>query len=291
MDHISKALMKAKEARGATLRQWVSPGVNPATAHEVSLEPQVREKTFVRARTESADMEFLAKSNMLARPENENPVLSDYYRVLRTRIKQKMEPMGWTKLGVTSAASQAGKTFTALNLAITMARASDDDVILIDCDVRNPSVAKGLGITVDVGLVDFLAGSGTIEETMFALEHRPNLKVIPGRIDSDRHERFEAMTGPLMRELFDSLQAESPNSRIIVDLPPVLVGDEVLGIAPSLDAFLFIVRDGKTNIDSLKTAMDMLQDFEVLGTVLNDCDDNRSNYAGYAYGVQTNSSR
>ena len=285
MDHISEALKKAKEEQGSSVRSWV----NPSVAGPVSAPPRgelqaARVPRLHDLQTTPIDLELMARSNMLCEPEKENPIMADHYRVLRTRVKQKMGMMGWTKLGITSPSPLSGKTFTAINLALTMARAAGDDVVLVDCDARNPSVGKGVGIEREVGIVDYLRGDAALEEVMLTVEQLPNLHIVPGRVVQRTHGYIEAMTGPKMQSLFDILQQQSPNAFVIVDLPPVVIGDEVLGLAPSLDAFVMIVRDGLTNLDTLATAMDMLKDYEVLGTVLNDCEENLRNYAGYAYG-------
>lgn len=279
MDQISKALDKAKSEHTSSLRQWVTPG---QSHHQSNLSLT---SGFTGLRTVMPDFATMAENHMLTQPKVESPILADHYRMLRTRVVQKMAANRWNKLGITSAAAKAGKSYTAINLATTIARSTTHDVVLLDCDIRNPSIARGLGIASDCGLMDLLCGSAGLEEALVELESQPNLKILPGRIDPSVENRFELLSNG-MGGVLQQIDHASPEATIIVDLPPVLVGDEVLGIAPFLDAFLMIVRDGDTQIESLNRSIDLMQGFEILGAVLNDSEDSLNHYAGYAYGAQ-----
>ena len=285
MDQIGKALDKAKQDKGSNLREWVTPGQG-----ELGFGNSARQGMgFPPMRVEAPNFEVMAENHMLTEGKVESPVLADHYRMLRTRLLHKMKPLNATRVGVTSAAAKAGKSFTAINLAITIARASSDDVVLVDCDVRNPSIARGMGISCDVGLVDLLAETAEFKDVAFQISNLPNLKVVPGTLTPELENRFELLTNGI-QGVFDLIQSYNPRATIVVDLPPVLVGDEVLGIAPHLDGFLLIVRDGDTDIETLHRAMDLLQDFPLFGSVLNDSQESLNHYAGYAYGAQAVSS-
>lgn len=281
MDQIGKALDKAKQDNSSNLRQWVTPGQG-----ELGIGINAKNGIgFPPLRVETPNFEVMAKNHMLTEGNTESPILADHYRMLRTRLFHRMQPINATRVGLTSAMAKAGKSFTAINLATTIARASSDEVVLIDCDVRNPSIARGLGINCELGLIDVLSGVAEFKDVAFALSNLPNLKIIPGTLASDPQNRFEILTNRI-HVLFDEIKALNPRATVVVDLPPVLVGDEVLGIAPHLDGFLLIVRDGDTDIETLHHAMDLLQDFPMFGSVLNDSKESLSHYAGYSYGAQ-----
>jgi Mrp family chromosome partitioning ATPase len=282
VDFISKALDRAKDEKGPRLREWVMPGGEAGARRSDPGTGQAEVESFS---TRAPDLDWMARSHMLTTHDTDNQILADHFRLLRTRVRQKMGAKRWTKLGITSAAAKAGKTFTAVNLAVTMARSTEDDVFLLDCDARNPSIARALGLEVEAGLIDFLAGDVEMEDIAFAVDGLENLKVVPGRVNEEVHERFELITSPRMQEVLNALAGYSQGATVIVDMPPVLVGDEVVGLAPMLDSFLFVVRDAVTDSDKLKSAVEMLKDFEILGVVLNDSEESLNHYAGYAYGT------
>src|SRR4029077_16593111 len=87
----------------------------------------------------------------------EDPAVSDRYRLLRTRVIQALKLNGANTLGVTSAGPKDGKTLTSINLAISLAREGSFKVVLIDADLRKPSLADDLGIAVSKGLIDYLS--------------------------------------------------------------------------------------------------------------------------------------
>src|SRR5512139_2915330 len=145
MDHISKALERAQSER-RSVRDWVIP--SEARAIQPAVETELRNVTLSPA--------FLKERHVLC-GRDENPMMTDLYRLLRTRVTQLMQQKGWSTIGLTSAGPKAGKTLTSINLAITMARDSARSVTLIDGDLRRPSIADTLGIAQDAGLIDYLA--------------------------------------------------------------------------------------------------------------------------------------
>ncbi len=86
------------------------------------------------------------------------------YKVLRTRIQQTAKTKGWNTFLITSPNSGDGKTLTAINLALTFAKAYNQTVILVDCDLRRQNVHRMLGIESAAGLVDFLVDDKPLNE-------------------------------------------------------------------------------------------------------------------------------
>jgi Mrp family chromosome partitioning ATPase len=199
-------------------------------------------------------------------PQVRDEVAERSYRILRTRVQQRMEASVWHSIAVTAAAAGDGKTLTSINLAIALARDVDSWVFLVDLDLQRPQVAPYLGLEFDKGLGDFLAGQASFEEVVYepGIER---LAVIPNGKGGERSS--ELLGSPRMFELCQALSAESPRRIIIFDMPPLLLSDDVLRFLPNVDSLLFVVSEGTTPRAALQHARDALPENKLLGVVLN----------------------
>lgn len=270
-DPISRALKLSNQATASTApkrRSRAEFSGRPAkstsglglihTANEIELDP-----------------ELLAKNRVLVDPKLDDGVTADRYRLLNTRIRQRMTPRNWNKLGITSPAPREGKSLTSLNLAITASRESSEPVILIDADTRRPSLCTYLGVEPPANLTDYLEGKAALSEVVFTSPTYPGLHVIGNLSSANRR----AITKDRLNDLFHEIDNE--NTTIIVDLPPVLVGDDVLLVAPHTDAMLIVLRDEQSNLDDLKQTTELLTEYNLLGTILNGSQEVGRSMKGY----------
>jgi protein-tyrosine kinase len=186
--------------------------------------------------------------------------------MLRTRILQRVRTSGWTAIGFTSPGPTEGKSVTALNLAITIAKEMNSNVFLVDLDLRNPSVARYLGIAPPHNLVDFLAGRESVDRTLFSVGIE-NL-LLAGSTQSTK-DSSELIAAGRHMELFAYIASISSHPLILVDLPPVLSTDEALVVAPQLDAIFMVVGEGATRRDGLERSVELLSEFNLAGIILN----------------------
>ena len=196
----------------------------------------------------------------------EDPAAHRSCRILRTRVQQRMRAQGWHSLAVTAVGVGDGKTLTAINLAISLARDVNTWVYLVDLDLQRPSVSSYLGMQFDKGLSDYLAGQAQFDEIIYSpgverLAVIPNANVVA--LSSD------VLGSPRAHELCKSLAGEVPRPIVIYDMPPLLMGDDVLKFAPNVDSTLFVVSEGVTSRASLLKANEVLQEMNLLGVVLN----------------------
>jgi protein-tyrosine kinase len=212
----------------------------------------------------------------------EDPAITDVYRLLRTRVTQLMAQRGWHTVGVTSAGPRAGKSLTAINLAISMARDSAHSVVLVDADLRRPSVADTLGLPESVGLIDYLNSGVELGDVLQASDI-DNLLVLPGRHEASGVAVSELLTSNKMSSLIQSVRGRENASLVVVDLPPVLVGDDVVAVAPFLDCLLIVIEEGKTEIEELRQTAELIKGFNLLGTVLNKSADKSKHFSSYYY--------
>ena len=201
--------------------------------------------------------------------------------MLRTRILHKIRAKGWNAIGVTSAAPQDGKSLTAVNLALSLAREKNNSVVLIDLDMRNPSVCRTLGITPPAELRDFFEGRLESPAGLFMSIGVDNL-LIAGNVTTTQNSA-ELLATRHLEELLAFIRKSTTKPLILIDLPPVLSPDDALVVAPRIDALVLVASEGITPRTDLEKASQMLADFPIAGIVLNRSTDFSQKY-GYGYG-------
>jgi protein-tyrosine kinase len=188
------------------------------------------------------------------------------YRMLRTRLLHRARIAKWTTIAVTSAGPNDGKTLTTLNLALSMAREKSREIVLLDMDMRNPSVCRTLGVEPPHELRHYLE-QGTNGNEMFLSVYSENL-MVAGSITSTEHAS-ELLASAKFDELIQWIKQGAVDPIILIDLPPVLLTDDALVVAPKVDALLVVASDGLTAQSDLGKALDMLKEFPIAGVVLN----------------------
>ncbi len=195
--------------------------------------------------------------------------LQDIYRMLRTRVLQVMKANNWTTLVVTSPATGSGKTLTAINLAISIARDLSHTALLFDADLRYPSTSKYFGYTPEYGLNDYLFNDVPLSKILF----HPNmdrLTVLPGRVPIK--ESAEILSSPKLLSLLHELRSSYADRLIIADIAPVLSVDDALALAPHIDCMLLVAESGITKSEDLSKTLELMQGIPIIGTVLNKVD-------------------
>lgn len=211
--------------------------------------------------------------------EDADPLVKDAYRLLRTRILHRMRQNGWRTLGVTSASPSEGKSLTSINLAVSIALEVEHTALLVDADLRRPTVHQYLGIEPKLGLSDCLRGA-PIEEALVNPSLR-NFVVLPGRYDESVGSEYAA--SGRMTEMVQELRERYPDRVVIFDLSPILVGDDALALARQLDALLVVIEEGGTDSRALTHGIELLEDVEIIGTVLNKARDVKNKPYDYYY--------
>ena len=205
------------------------------------------------------------KESQLVVQANMNALGAEQFRVLAGRVIQLREKKGVRILAVTSSLVGEGKTTVSVGLAVTLAKDYLVDTILIDGDMRNPSVSARLGRHNNKGLVNVLAGECDLDAALFQHAHR-NLRVLcAGRSNGDRLS-MPAMRGEVQK-LLDRLRHR--DLLVIVDGPPILPMADMNLYAEIVDSILLVVRGEKTPQRVVIEALDFLEGREIEGVVLN----------------------
>lgn len=198
--------------------------------------------------------------------QREYPAADAAYRLLRSRLQNRLKQNNWFSLAIASPMQSDGKSLTSLNLAVSIARERQKPVYLIDLDMRNPSVCRFLGIRDIRPLPDYFLGQAKPEEVL-AQTTFPNLAVA-GAL-SPAESASELLAGPRFGDLLAHIRLRSPNACILFDLPPVVLTDEALLVAPRVDAFLIVVSEGRTERKQLAQTLSTLSEFTLAGVVVN----------------------
>lgn len=196
----------------------------------------------------------------------------DSYALLRTRVLNRLQQGKINTLGITSPSVRDGKSLTAANLAISIVLGESHPVLLVDADLRRPSLAGLFGIRARAGLGDYLGSDQPLDELLLKLPIE-GLFMLPGRPGAP--VRPESLSAKKARQLVTRLKQQVPGGIVIFDMPPALVGADVAAFAPNVDAMLMVLADGRTDQDAVRQAMQILEGANIIGTVLNYSDEPR----------------
>lgn len=203
--------------------------------------------------------------------EKRSKVKEEYKHIKRPLLQRvaKKNPGGKDSnlVMVTSAYSGEGKTFTALNLALSIAVERDRRVLLVDADVVKPGLGGMLGINHQRGLVDYLNGEvSALTDILFATNVN-NMTLLPA--GKTHHLSHELLASNAMRDLARELSDRYPDRIIILDSPPLLITSEAKVLAQLADQIVFVVEQDKTSQKALKDAIAAVDKEKITGLILN----------------------
>jgi exopolysaccharide/PEP-CTERM locus tyrosine autokinase len=232
------------------------------------------EKTSEREPSETASGAFAADVSI--KPDNScivtitepNSAIAEEYRKLKSMVV-KLTTKGnfFNTLMVTSTVAGEGKSITSLNLAVTLASEYDHTVLLIDADFRQPSIHRLLGIGPSIGLSDCLTNGADIGKALVKTGIG-NLVFLPS--GSSIGDPVELLSSKKLRELLKEIKHRYGDRYVILDTPPILPFAEVHSLSSLVDGVVFVVREGMAPLESIKEALGLLKDSNVLGVVYND---------------------
>lgn len=269
MDRIQKALDKAREKHAqqqpVVKNKVASDTAISARGVEDPLENnQLEAIAYSQTKVVEVPNTTLERNRIIAGFYN-NPQ-SAVFRMLRTQVLKKMRSNRWQSLAVTSPTAGEGKSVVAANLAIAIAMELNQTVLLVDMDLRNPSVHRYFGLKPSIGLRDYLSGKYELSEVLM----NPGIKrlvILPGLGRAE--DSAELLSSPKMASLVADIKAQYDSRIIIFDVPPVLQTDDVLLSAGYFDSTLLVLEDGKNTEANITKSLQLLEGSHLLGTVVN----------------------
>ncbi len=204
------------------------------------------------------------------------------FDIMRTKLLQQMRSNKWRRVAITSPTAACGKTTLALNLAFSLARQRDIYSMLVELDLRRPSISKVLGLREARQFAKVLEGNAAPEEHL--LRHGRNLLIGPSaHRTADPAELLQAVeTGRMM----DAVETRFAPDVMVFDMPPMLVSDDTLAFLDQIDCVLLVAAAGSSTMAEVtRCAEDLAARCNFLGVVLNKCRylDGDDAY-GYGYG-------
>ena len=184
---------------------------------------------------------------------------------------------------VTSSLPGEGKTFTAINLALSIANERDKNVLLIDADVARPSISKVLGISDSPGLIDYLEGSDVNFSDIIIKTSIPSLSVIP----AGKQHRYstELLSSNKMAIFVEELSNRYPDRIVIFDSPPLLAATQGEVLAKLVGQVILVIEAEQTLQNVVMESVEKLAACDVVLALFNKTKRNIDiNYYGYGYG-------
>jgi protein-tyrosine kinase len=222
-------------------------------------------------------------------------IVAEQFRKLRTYLFKPTQQNHPKTILVTSAYSGEGKSLIAINLAISIAIELHSHALLVDCDLRNPTLSRWFGLHEAKGLSDYLLGQAELPELIVKTQV-DKLSLLCG--GSSQENPVELIGSKRMASLVHELKSRYDDRYIILDSSPILATTEPNVLDNIIDGILFVIRAGETPRESAQQAIKLLKSEKIMGVVLNDLEFKsaalNSQYFGtnrYFYGYNYNYSK
>ena len=283
MDRIREAIARARVEQEKITPADATPGAPSAPSVQDSLRPAQNAAlkaaaTVANAPRDGAGESVSNPSSFRYLPANienfathriisneQDPTLSAY-RVLRTKILQRMQENNWHSLAVVSPSASAGKTVTAINLAISLSSKGSIRPTLVDLDFYRPSVSRYFGFEDAPSILDYFEEKSSLDAVTIKTDIE-NLNVIPNERVTRRGA--EHLTSDKFDALVNTAVHQYGSQVVIFDMSPLLGCDDTIAVLPKVDCVLLVAASGGTRASDLKETVRLVPSEKVVGTILN----------------------
>ncbi len=271
MDRIHSAIAKARATRDGTidspaprsgranLPQPAQAGEDWSALTELQLSPHVLDENRIVAHRPGAT--------------------AAGFDVMRTNLLRQLRDHSWSRVAVTSPNAGCGKTTVALNLAFSLARLTDIKVLVLELDLRHPTMLRALGLDRYQNFAGVLSGTETVQSQMT----RWGANLAFGLNSFQVPSPAELLSSDRAADVVDAIEAQYRPDVILLDMPPMLVSDDTLAFLDQVDCALMVAAAEETPVNQIdQCGKDLAAQTPVLGVVLNKCRlmDRQENY-GY----------
>jgi exopolysaccharide/PEP-CTERM locus tyrosine autokinase len=296
---ISAAAPAPKEQSAEAAPAVTTPGpvLADAAAHAklpavatgpISSMPKARQfgETSVSSKRIDLNLAALHQAGFVT-PMAERSRMADQYRVIKRPLISNAMGKGAATINhanlimVTSALPGEGKTFTAINLAMSIAAELDNSVMLVDADVARPSLLRTFGLPVGPGLLDLLQGRSQMSDVLLRT-NVDKLTLLPSGHPQAR--ATEMLASDAMRQLLDDMAQRYADRIIIFDSPPLLLTTESRALAAHMGQIVVVVHAGKTLQREVQHALSTIEACPVKLMLLNQATEDATGDYGYGYG-------
>lgn len=293
MEHILKAFEKAQMQKGKERTDYIRPRQPAARPRLTTIDDVMQQESKTRnvydqfsyfdkkpritsldkivyseTKVVPVDAKTLLEHRVIAALKNDPR--SDIFRILRTKVLQRMRANNANVLAVTGPTQGVGKTLVAINLAVSIAMDANYSVLLLDLDLRRPSMHKYFGLSPAFGLVDFLEGRKQIPELLI----NPGIeRLVLMPVNKPSFNSSELLALPKMLAFIAEVKARYPNRIIVVDLPPLLPTNDAMAFIPNVDACVLVTAEGESTRDDIERSLQLIDAKKFMGVILNKSSD------------------
>lgn len=196
---------------------------------------------------------------------NGNSLGAEKFRLLRARLRHLREKQQLRRIVITSAVPNEGKTLVSMNLAVTLAKHSSENVLLLEGDLRKPMIAEHMCLQSYPGLDDWMAGQEPISNFLYRVDDLP-LYMLPA--GAPRDNPLAILQSTRFLQLYQQLSAAF--DWILIDAPPLLPMADVSFWTRQADGLMIVAREGRTPKKILQKGLEVLDSPKLIGVVLNE---------------------
>ena len=289
---------KALEKLGSQVPTTVEPAQVAEQAAELLVAPPVDATNLAAAAAEKPagsatrqelyiDLQRLSERNFVAISTERKLIYEEFRVIKRKLINNAFGGLSATLkhpnlILVTSSRPGEGKTFTAVNLALSIALEQDKTVLLVDSDVLRPNVSRTLEISAPVGLTDYLSSDAVDVSDIMYSTNVERLKIITA--GKPHHLSTELLASDKMAALVQEFASRYPDRIVIFDAPPLLGVNETSVMAAMCGQAVVVLEENKTKLNELEKSLSLLPKDLAVGFVINKAYYSRDKGYGYGYG-------
>lgn len=295
----TEARAKAEKASDTAQEQDASEVIEPVASAETRAEkPAKSKKVSTASHADGAastlvpfniDLDRLVNNGHISLLGDRRQINEEYREIKRKLLANAFGPLAKTLhnsniIMVSSSRPSEGKTFTATNLAMSIAAEQDKTVLLVDADVLKPNVLNTLGLERRKGLMEYLTGEVEDISDVLYPTNIDKLKIIPA--GKSHHLSTEMLASQKMHETVDEFANRYPDRIVIFDTPPLIGINESAVLANFAGQAVVVVEEGRAKLADIKLAVERLNPNMAIGFVVNKSthtDSENSGYYGYYY--------
>lgn len=263
------------------------PATAPVATSVESNKKRIEHQPFPLSRRVEIDLDALSSAGIVS-PNAPRSQIADQYRVIKRPLIRNAMGKGASVINhgnlimVTSALPGEGKTFTAINLAMSIATELDNTVMLVDADVARPSVMKVLGLPESPGLLDLVLDESKDMASMLLKTNIDKLTILPS--GTSHRRATELLASDTMIRLLDDIAKRYPDRIIVFDSSPLLLATEARVLASHMGQIVVVVRAEKTLKSEVRQALATIEACPVKLMLLNQARTISKGGYGYGYG-------
>lgn len=280
-EHATQMQESAAQVQDAVQSNETSQAVTDDKTPEAAAEPAAPRLML------EIDLASLSERNFVSMATERRLIYEEFRVIKRKLINNAFGSLSKTLnhpnlILVTSSRPGEGKTFTSVNLALSIALEQDKTVLLVDADVLRPNVSRTLEISTQLGLTDYLSSNDVDVSDIMYSTNVERLKIITA--GKPHHLSTELLASDKMIELVQEFASRYPDRIVIFDAPPLLGVNETCVMAAMCGQAVVVLEENKTKLHELDKALSLLPKELAVGFVINKAYYSRDKGYGYGYG-------